>query len=64
MTALPDTHQRLVYYINLDERGSFYADVRQEANDKTVFEIRDGGRSNGSRKLNRKEKQHGNTRKD
>ena len=31
------------YYINLDERGDFYADVRDQAN-KTIFEIRiDGG---------------------
>ena len=29
------------YYINLDERGEFYADVRDE-NDKTVFEIKIG----------------------
>ena len=29
------------YYINLDERGSFYADVRDQ-NEKTVFEIRAG----------------------
>ena len=27
------------YYVNLDERGDFYADVRNEAGD-TVFEIR------------------------
>lgn len=26
------------YYINLDERGEFYADVRNES-EKTVFEI-------------------------
>lgn len=29
------------YHINLDERGSFYADVR-DGNDKTVFEIKAG----------------------
>lgn len=29
------------YHINLDERGSFYADVRDES-DKTVFEIKAG----------------------
>ncbi len=29
------------YYINLDERGSFYADVRNSS-DKTVFEIKTG----------------------
>lgn len=27
------------YYINLDERGMFYADVRN-LNDKTIFEIK------------------------
>jgi hypothetical protein len=27
------------YYVNLDERGEFYADVRDE-NDKTIYEIR------------------------
>lgn len=27
------------YYINLDERGDFYADVRDE-NDNTVYEIK------------------------
>lgn len=31
----------LGYYVNLDERGSFYADVRQ-ADGKTVFEVRAG----------------------
>jgi len=32
--------RRVIYglYINLDERGEFYADVR-DVNDKTVFEI-------------------------
>ena len=29
------------YYINLDERGSFYADVRNEKG-KTIFEIKAG----------------------
>ena len=29
------------YHINLNERGSFYADVR-DVNEKTVFEIRAG----------------------
>lgn len=29
------------YFINLDERGSFYADVRNQAG-KTVFEIKAG----------------------
>lgn len=29
------------YYINLDERGSFFADVRN-SNDKTVFTIKAG----------------------
>lgn len=28
----------LKYYINLDERGEFYADVRRD--DKTIFEIK------------------------
>ena len=27
------------YYINLDERGEFYADVRRASDEKTVFEI-------------------------
>jgi len=27
------------YYINLDERGEFYADVR-DVDDKTIFEIK------------------------
>ena len=34
----PEVGSLLTYYINLDERGSFYADVRN-AYDKTVFEI-------------------------
>ena len=29
------------YYVNLNERGSFYADVRNEQG-TTVFEVRDG----------------------
>ena len=29
------------YYVNLNERGSFYADVRDEAGE-TVFEVRAG----------------------
>jgi len=29
------------YYINLDERGCFYADVRNQ-NEKTIFEIKAG----------------------
>lgn len=32
------------FYINLDERGEFYADVRDKAG-KTVFEVRAGGES-------------------
>ena len=31
-------HMTFTYYINLDERGEFYADVRNEK-EKTVFEI-------------------------
>ena len=27
------------YYINLDERGEFYADVRRQSDDVTVYEI-------------------------
>jgi hypothetical protein len=27
------------YYINLNERGEFFADVREVATDKTVYEI-------------------------
>ena len=27
------------YYINLDERGEFYADVRRESDGATVYEI-------------------------
>ena len=27
------------YYININERGEFYADVRRESDGKTVFEI-------------------------
>ncbi len=30
----------LTYHINLDERGSFYADVRR--NEETIFEIKAG----------------------
>jgi len=30
--------KKYLYYINLDERGEFYADVRTESGD-TVFEI-------------------------
>jgi len=37
----PFAPQTYYYFINLDERGSFYADVRNE-NGKTLFEIRDG----------------------
>lgn len=37
----PLAPQTYYYFINLDERGSFYADVRNQ-NDKTLFEIRDG----------------------
>lgn len=29
------------YYINLDERGEFYADVRDPETDDSVFEIAD-----------------------
>jgi hypothetical protein len=35
------TQSHFGYYINLDERGDFYADVR-DANGQTVFEIRSG----------------------
>jgi len=31
----------LRYYVNLNERGSFYADVRDESGE-TVFEVRAG----------------------
>lgn len=34
----PEVGSFLTYFINLDERGEFYADVRN-AYDKTVFEI-------------------------
>lgn len=34
-----DDYPKFYYHINLDERGEFYADVRDE-NDKTVFEIK------------------------
>jgi hypothetical protein len=34
----PEVGSFLTYFINLDERGDFYADVRN-AFDKTVFEI-------------------------
>jgi hypothetical protein len=37
----PIAPQTYYYFINLDERGAFYADVRDK-NDKTIFEIRDG----------------------
>lgn len=43
-----EEHERDIvyeYHINLDERGSFYADVRDE-DGKTVFEIRDGAEFN------------------
>lgn len=33
---------RLTYHINLDERGEFYADVRNSS-DKTIYEIRGFG---------------------
>ena len=33
---------RFEYHINLDERGSFYADVRNAATNETVFEIKAG----------------------
>ncbi len=44
MEAYPaePTGDRFGYYINLDERGDFYADVR-DAVGKTVFEVRGGG---------------------
>jgi len=35
-----DDSNAYTYHINLDERGTFFADVR-DANDKTVFEIHD-----------------------
>lgn len=34
----PEVGSFMTYYVNLDERGEFYADVRN-AYDKTVFEI-------------------------
>jgi len=33
---------RHTYYINLDERGSFFADVRRDKDDCTVYEIHGG----------------------
>jgi len=39
------TQSHFGYYINLDERGDFYADVR-DANGQTVFEIRSGASLN------------------
>jgi len=37
----PSKPQTCYYYINLDERGSFYADVRNPSG-KTIFEIKAG----------------------
>ena len=34
------------YYVDLDERGEFYADVR-DSGGKTVFEVRAGGEAEG-----------------
>lgn len=39
---LKDGAMRLEYFINLDERGSFCADVRNAANGETVFDIKSG----------------------
>jgi hypothetical protein len=39
--TFPAKPQTYYYFINLDERGSFYADVRN-ASGKTLFEIKDG----------------------
>ena len=33
--------REFTYHINLNERGSFYADVRNDE-DNTIFEIKDG----------------------
>ena len=33
------TTRKLDYYINLNERGEFYADVRTQDTDETIFEI-------------------------
>lgn len=42
LTAASDEKPIYGYYIDLDERGDFQADVR-DAEGKTVFEVRDGG---------------------
>ena len=41
-TGLPDSTQKLEYYINLNERGSFSADVRNVSNGKSIFTIKAG----------------------
>lgn len=40
--GLPNSTQRLEYYINLNERGPFSADVCNSANGKTIFTIKAG----------------------
>jgi len=30
------------YHVNLNERGSFYADVRDEITGKTIYEVKEG----------------------
>jgi len=37
---MSESKKTFTYYINLDERGEFYADVRDER-DQTIFEIKD-----------------------
>lgn len=42
LEALTREPMTYVYHVNLDERGSFRADVRNPKNDKTVYEVRGG----------------------